>query len=309
MAVAISGRNRSELGFTLVEMLVAIAIIGILIALLLPAVMQAREAARRVQCRNNLKQFGIALQAYHDSCHAFPINTSYTHSVGPLSVTRSWMQCLLPQIEQRPLHDLIDPGKTISDNRPHAERPIAVFLCPSSADPAQMPVRADVPDDWVLAITNYKACAGSNWNWGNFVHASPTGRFAGSTDGLNQGNGLICEGRAAPIVTRMNDVRDGSSNTFAVGETVGAWTKWAWWFSHNSVTGTCAIPLNYSVPGITREGNIIDWENNYGFMSRHTGGGQFAMVDGSVRFISENIDLTVYRGLATISGGEVIGEY
>jgi prepilin-type N-terminal cleavage/methylation domain-containing protein/prepilin-type processing-associated H-X9-DG protein len=309
MAAQLRLDRRLARGFTLVELLVAIAIIGVLVALLLPAVMQAREAARRVQCRNNLKQFGIALQTYHDSYRAFPINTSYTHSVGPMSVTRSWMQCLLPFIEQRPLHDLIDPGKTISDNRAHAERAIAVFLCPSSADPAQMPVRADVPDDWVLAITNYKACAGSNWNWGDFVHFSPTGRFAGSTDGLNQGNGLICEGRAAPVVTRMSDVRDGASNTIAIGETVGAWTKWAWWFSQNAVTGTCAIPLNYEVEGISREENIVNWENNYGFMSRHTGGGHFALVDGSVRFISEDIDFDVYRNLATLSGGEVIGDY
>src|SRR5690349_12648816 len=103
----VRAEDQPRRAFTLIELLVAIAIIGLLIALLLPAVMQAREAARRVQCRNNLKQFGIAMHSYHDSYRVFPINTSYTHSVGPTSVPRSWMQCLLPYIEQRPLHDLI----------------------------------------------------------------------------------------------------------------------------------------------------------------------------------------------------------
>ena len=75
------------------------------------------------------------------------------------------------------------------------------------------------------------------------------------------------------------------------------------------MTGTCAIPLNYTVPGTTREQNTNNWENNYGFMSRHAGGANFCLVDGSVRFVSDTNDLTTYRNLATISGGEPIGAY
>jgi prepilin-type N-terminal cleavage/methylation domain-containing protein/prepilin-type processing-associated H-X9-DG protein len=296
-------------GFTLTELLVAIAIISILFALLLPAVQQAREAARRSQCRNNLKQIGLAMHSYLDTFQVFPISTSFTHDVGLNSASRSWMQAILPYVEERALHDEIIPSKSIFDNLAPAEQPIAVFCCPSSADYEAMDVRADVPDDLVLAITNYKACAGSNWGWGNFVNSSISGRFSGSTDGLNQGNGLICSGRTAPVTTRVANIQDGTSNTLAIGETVGAWTKWAWWYSQNATTGTCAIPLNYTVPGTTREGNIIDWENNYGFMSRHSGGGHFGLVDGSVRFVSDSIDLRIYRNLATINGGEVIGDY
>jgi prepilin-type processing-associated H-X9-DG protein len=126
---------------------------------------------------------------------------------------------------------------------------------------------------------------------------------------LNEGDGLICEGRNAAVVTQMANVQDGPSNTFALGETVAGWTKWAWWYSHNAVTGTCAIPLNYQVPGISREANIVDWYHNYGFMSRHSGGAHFAFVDGHVKFINQAIDSATYRQLATIAGGEVPGEF
>jgi len=293
----------------LVDLLVTIGISAILMALILPAVQQAREAARRTQCKSNLKQLGLALHGYLDAYQMFPINTSYTHDVGPQSVCRSWMQAILPFIEEGALHDEINPGLSIENNLTLAEFPIALFSCPSSGDSETMDLRADVPDDWVLGVTDYKACAGSNWGWGNFIVAAPPGQFAGSTDGLNRGDGLICEGRVGPVTTRLANVRDGTTNTFALGEAVGGWTKWAWWYSSNAVTGTCAMPLNYVVPGTTREQNIVNWENNYGFMSRHSGGANFCLVDGSVRFVSQSINLATYRSLATISGGEPIGDY
>ena len=306
-----TGKNQtqSKRAFTLVELLVVIAIVAILMALLLPAVQQAREAARRIQCRANLKQLGLAMHNYHDVHQMFPINTSFTHDVGPLSRTRSWLQGILPQIEQSVLSELIDPSDSIYASRLIADLSIPLFRCPSDTHDGHMNLRADVPDDWVLGVTNYKAVGGSNWGVGNFVHSEASGRFAGSTDGLNEGNGVICPGYLQPVVTRFRDITDGTSNTFAVGETVAGWTKWAWWFSFNASTGTCAIPLNYKPDGISDEDNITDWRNNYGFMSRHTGGASFALADGSVKFISQSIDLGVYRALATIQGGEVIGEF
>lgn len=296
-------------GFTIIELLIVITILAILVALLLPAVQAAREAARRTQCRSHMKQLTLALHNYHETHGTFPINTSYTHDVGPLSRSRSWMQGVLPFIEQSSLLDEIDVGASVQANRDVAGRSIAVFNCPSDAHDGQMDNRADVPEDWVLGMTNYKASAGSNWGWGTFIHSEETGRFAGSTDGLNKGNGLICEGRHGPVITRMRDVSDGTSQTFALGETVGDWTKWAWWYSQNAVTGTCAIPLNYEVPGVRRKDNILDWPHNYGFMSRHPGGAHFGMVDGSVRFVSGGVDLSVYRSLATIQGKEIVGEF
>ena len=295
--------------FTLVELLVVIAIVAILMALLLPAVQQAREAARRVQCRANLKQIGLAMHNYHDVHQMFPINTSFTHDVGPLSRTHSWLQGILPQIEQSALAELIDPSLSIQASRIVADRGIPLFQCPTDTHDGRKNLRADVPDDWVLGVTNYKAVGGSNWGVGNFVRSETSGRFANSTDGLNEGNGVICPGYLHPVVTRFRDITDGTSNTFAVGETVAGWTKWAWWFSFNGSTGTCAIPLNYKPDGVSYEDNITDWPNNYGFMSRHTGGASFAFADGSVKLISQNIDLGVYRKLATIQGGEVVGEF
>lgn len=299
-----------RLGLTLIELLIVVAIIALLAALLLPAVQQLREAARRTECRNHLRQLALALHAYEGAHGTYPINTSFTHDVGPQSESRSWLQCVLPYLEQRNLYGNIDPGLSIEDNRKWAEYSVPVFVCPSDAHDGRLDRRADVPEDWVLGVTNYKACAGNNWNWGQFVFSWPRGRFANSHDGLNEGNGLICEGRQGAVITRPQNVRDGLGNTFAIGETVAGWTKWAWWYSQNGTTATTAIPLNFHPPWVSHmEDNIVDWHHNYGFMSRHQGGAHFAMVDGSVRFVSENINRDVYHALGSIDGGEVVGDF
>jgi hypothetical protein len=164
------------------------------------------------------------------------------------------------------------------------------------------------PGSW--GVTNYKASAGSNWQWGiaawNPVR-STAGKFANSTDGLNEGNGILCsnqQNRNPP--TRVRDVTDGTSNTFAIGETLPRYTRWNWWYNPNAVTATCAIPLNAI---LRRPLNDADWPNNYAMASKHVGGGHFAMADGSARFISENINIDVYRGASTISAQEILGEF
>lgn len=140
-------QTQSKRAFTLVELLVVIAIVAILMALLLPAVQQAREAARRIQCRANLKQIGLAMHNYHDVHQMLPINTSFTHDVGPLSRTRSWLQGILPQIEQSVLSELIDPSDSIDASRLIADLGIPLFRCPSDTHDGRMNLRADVPDD------------------------------------------------------------------------------------------------------------------------------------------------------------------
>jgi prepilin-type N-terminal cleavage/methylation domain-containing protein/prepilin-type processing-associated H-X9-DG protein len=292
-------------GFTLIELLVSIVIIGILMGLLLPAAQSAREAARRVECRNRLKQLGLAMHNYHDVHLMLPINTSFNQPLGPHTATRSWIQGVLPYIEQSNLHSQIVPGAMLSQNRTVAGRAIVSLFCPSDSHSGLRRNLADVPIDWELGVTNYKSCAGSNWGWGTFLNASSSGRFAGSFDGMAEGNGVICAGRAWPVVTRFRDVRDGTSNTFALGETVVDATRWSWWFHSNSAAATCAVPLNWGL-ALDDENN---WMENNGFMSRHIGGSHFAFVDGSVHFVSENIDYETYLELATIQGGEQVDAF
>jgi prepilin-type N-terminal cleavage/methylation domain-containing protein/prepilin-type processing-associated H-X9-DG protein len=324
---------RSRPAFTLVELLVVIAIIGILVGLLLPAVQAAREAARRMQCSNNVKQLGLAFHNYHDTLKCLPINFA-KRNIPPFGNTgpdiansgRSWMQMILPYIEQTNLYNNIDftvglqpkssaPTTPVGKNRLVAQTVVVTFLCPSddSNEGGKLPSRSDLnetsaPAD-VWAVTSYKACAGSNWNsglfaWTNTGATGVGGKNAGQSDGLNRGNGVICSNQTnVNPPTRLRDITDGTSNTFVVGEAMPGWSQWNWWYNPNACTATCAIPLNrvLKVPK-----SIGDWPNNYSFASRHTGGGQFAMGDGSVRFVSDNIDTVTYRAHATISSEEVI---
>ena len=103
----------------------------------------------------------------------------------------------------------------------------------------------------------------------------------------------------------MRDLTDGTSNTYAIGEALPGWSQWNWWYNPNAVTATCSMPLNGV---LKRAKNIGDWPNNYSFASRHTGGGNFGLGDASVRFVSESIDIGVYRAYATISSGEVVSD-
>jgi len=295
-------------GFTLIELLTTLALIGLLVSLLLPAVQMAREAARRTQCRNHLKQIGLALHLYHDSNNVFPIN----YGMGAYNETNrgaSWLPRLLPHLDQAPLYSSVRWGEPLTqpDNDLVAKTVIGVFLCPSDVHGnGIMPNRRNSNDP--RAVTNYKACLGSNWEWGSSAPSmSSAGRNANQTNGLEHCNGFLCRaGDTPPQTTRLGDILDGTSSTFAVGEAVPEWTWHTWWYGFNASTATCAVRLNsWHRP----ETSLSDWFENYSFSSRHTGGGHFLMVDGSVRFISENISHYVYRDVATIQGSESIGEF
>lgn len=294
--------------FTLVELLVAMAIIALLIALIIPAVQAARERARRMQCQNQLKQLGLAMHSYHDLHGMLPIN----FGSGPYNETNvgaSWLTMILPQIDQATLYSRINFGKSLQDssNDVVSKTVVPTFLCPSDIHGnGVMPNRRDSNEP--RAVTNYKACLGSNWAWGDFAPAqSALGRNNGLTEGLDHCNGLICRGGdIPPLTTRIADVRDGTSQTFAIGEASPDWSWHTWWYWFNASTATCAVPLNFwRIPEDTDD----DWFYNYSFASRHHGGAHFCLVDGSVRFVSENIDRTVYRGAGTIQGAEAIGEF
>ena len=316
-------RGSWRLAFTLVELLVVIAIIGILIALLLPAVQAAREAARRSQCVNNLRQIGLALQNYHDVNLKFPssygtASTPNTTNVGG----RSWMYAILPYMELNNLYTTANyslplgsgsPGSsTYTVNTKVSETVVPAFLCPSDQNEGGlMGSRANVGD--TRAVNNYKGVAGSNWAWGDPIclHTFPKGGFwPGSNNGLDQGNGILMRnGYGANPDPRgwvkMVDVEDGTAQTFIVGEAVPRWCYHTWWWWFNGSTATCGVPLNYLSIAIqtsggskTLESQWGDWPNNYSFMSRHPAGANFAFVDGHVSFINDSIDLNTYRFLA-----------
>jgi len=323
--------RKCRIGFTLIELLVVIAIIAILIALLLPAVQQAREAARRTQCKNNMKQIGLALHNYLDTMQMFPISSAVDATYSNLSKGRSWIVGTLPYIDQGPLYNTIDMNAPLaavttsplptpySANTTAAMSVLTAFLCPtdSSYGNGKLNGRSNLSNDF-WGVTSYKAVAGNNWGSSsatayagvtyNWIRTHPTGRNSGSNDGLNRGNGWMCRNGlgTGPIVTRIRDFTDGTSNTFMVGEALpGRCTHTTWWF-FNHTTATCAIPLNfYQKINITAS----DWPNNYSFASQHTGGGHFLMGDGTVRFVSENIDANTYYNLATLDGKEVVGEF
>ncbi|QEG40265.1 DUF1559 domain-containing protein [Roseimaritima ulvae] len=306
-------------GFTLVELLVVIAIIGVLVGLLLPAVQAAREAARRMSCSNNLKQLALACQNYHDSYRKLPPG-SYDGQYAVTSRGYSWLTKTFPFIEQENLYDAIGAGKgmdaltmdSLVNNVRIRQTPIAALRCPS--DVAE-DISTACPNGFAAAggsaPTSYKGVSGYNWAWGG-LNISTGG--SGSNHGLDVGNGCFdrymirinADQTTSSNTVAMRDVTDGTSNTFLVGESSNKISQHTGaWCHYNHTTGTCAWPPNY------KQANgdlwpVSDWGHNYTFHSYHPGGVQFALVDGSVKFIADTIDLTLYRHLASKQGDEVV---
>lgn len=325
------GRN----GFTLVELLVVIAIIGVLIALLLPAVQQAREAARRMSCSNNMKQLALACHNYHDTFGRFPL--SYRNGGYDLNNKgTSWLRETLPFVEQSNLYDAIDSNYGVGNDPENtattwytnptqgsnawvAQHAIDAFLCPSDGlhDDGKRRSRANIDGNAEMGVNNYKGVCGANWQWGTWiVNSGPHAVTSWGTtgNGLDQGNGIFYRGGSQPCKTDMADIKDGTSNTYMIGEAIPAYCNHTWWWWFNGTTGTCAIPPNPQAQSSScqtgnRHADLLcahgDWPNNYSFMSSHPGGLQFAYADGSVAFVAETIDITVYRNNATMAGGEV----
>ena len=305
-------------GFTVIELLVVVAVVGVLVSLLLPAVQAAREAARRTACRNNVRQLVLAMHNYHATHRTVPLN----YGVGPYDARNrgtSWLAASLPYMDSGALAESIVSGGTLEDpaNRAAAATAVPAFLCPSDPSGGRMGFRDHVPGEW--GVTNYKANAGSNWKWGLYGDArTKRGRFAGEGDGLDKCTGLICRNGLergledtdddlppnAPVTTRWADVRDGTSNTFAVGEAVPEWCRHTWWYWFNGTTATCAVPPNEFTEPDVQEAMEGAWWTNYAFASRHRGGVNFGFADGNVRFVADDVDLALYRALASIQGGE-----
>jgi prepilin-type N-terminal cleavage/methylation domain-containing protein len=317
-------RSRSRRAFTLVELLVVIAIIGILVALLLPAVQAAREAARRMQCSNNLKQIALALHNYENSIRELPFGSGYA-----FTNTGTWMSFILPQLEQQNLYNQFDFRKPMYDpvNKPAITTPISFLTCPSDPQ-SQKPILKNRMDVGTSGTTvnpaevfglwypgsmgpthpdrcphcpnsetgpgdqprpNNYCCQGNNW-----------GTLAGNGVGQMSSVGMFCR---CPKGYTFGEVSDGLSNTFMCGETLPAHCGWNGAYNPNFTVAPTTIPLNTMK---SDNGTHDLWWSTSGFKSLHGGGAYLAMGDASIQFINENIDFKLYNNLGTRAGGEPV---
>ncbi|WP_425613419.1 DUF1559 domain-containing protein [Anatilimnocola sp. NA78] len=304
-------RRSSRSGFTLVELLVVIAIIGVLVALLLPAVQAAREAARRSSCSNNLKQLALALHNYHDTVTKFPYG--YMEG-GNLYKRNCWMQQLLPYFEQRAMYDkyaatnvqwIMDVPAAIKDI------PVKVMNCPSDPSSSSNPMGANggLRPDGYGSQGNYVGCTGN-----------------GFMLGYTQLNGLFYYESA----NTFGSITDGSSNALAFGEvlirgkTGGGWgdggsywggARWGGYgFTTMEAPNTTIADQVYQCKSTTWKNapcvsiSSTDTQRN-SLRSQHPAGVQVALADGSVRMISNTIDIVTYRALGAINDGEVLKDF
>ena len=321
-------------GFTLVELLVVIAIIGILVGLLLPAVQAAREAARRMQCSNNLKQTALSMHNYHDTYKTFPQGSVVRFGAGSLSSDfyLNAFAASLPFIEQGSLQDLYDFNQPWERQTPLvASTAIESYYCPSNAGEQ---VVNDTNVGTLLAsfgatvgtsfgVTTYRLCKGAHGEWSNAPNANSA--LSGMFD--------------LGMKVSFRDILDGTSNTFAVGEGasgarrdlcagVGCLTPtetfsaigWivpqpladAAGLVRSSIYAGTVEPLN-KIPTTSTNLAEADFASSApgggdtvgNFSSYHPGGANFAMADGSVRFVGETIDMVIYRAISTKAGREV----
>ena len=318
---------RRRMGFTLIELLVVIAIIGILVALTLPAVQHAREAARRMQCQNNLKQIGLAIHNYHSTHHVLPPGGIALNEV-PWGSGFGFHPFLLPYLGQRPLHDSIDFSSHSSDvTLPHRAR-VPVFYCPSSGNE-----RSDLPigvaggpiirDAYSVHYYGIMGAKGIDENGKVYSHQYST---MPDYEGGFADNGMLYRNSSI----RFRDVHDGMSSTLMMGEI--SWDIEGRGFRNHQGTWIGHIatgPLNpagavfYSCKNIQFYINEHGWEtpitspdtpagdyrNDVSFGSEHLGGCHFLVADGAVRFLSENIDIFLYKSLASRNNAERIDEF
>ena len=306
-------------GFTLIELLVVIAIIAILIALLLPAVQQAREAARRTECKNILKQWGLALHNYHDNFRTFPQGAMGLNNNPGVPNNMSFHVMLLPFIDQAPLYSQFNfsvhygtaPNLNLNTNS------TPLHFCPS----ARLADRSsNVAGQWTIHYYGVAGAKGPKYapQTGSYDMQHATNNF-NTAHGNTATNGILTRNRH----TRMADITDGTSNTLMVGEIseqagvtpltpVNLAVSWRPWVQGATVGDGGAMypcknvrnpigPSGYDSAGSPNQNYLF---NDVRFGSPHTGGAHFVMADGAVRFLSANIDFPTYQSAASKGDSE-----
>jgi len=305
-------------GFTLVELLVVIAIIGILIALLLPAVQAAREAARRSQCTNNLKQLGLAMHNYHDTHKCFPYG--WKAEAADKSHRRDcWYHRILPFIEQGPYSDKYEADVTQYVHMiPATLAGIAVnvMMCPS--DPSSPAVGAGGSNNGFQG--NYAVCAGGGTGTPinmNIISTDPGGMFGTSQPGFARSFASCIDGTSNTLLASEGMIRGSTGATW--GELGGYWGG----APHGSYAFSSAEPPNTTVPDRVYSCKSTTWPNapcengNAGGLtgrwnfarSYHPGGVNATLCDGSVRFVSETVNTQTWRDAGNRQDGHTLGEF
>lgn len=328
------------LGFTLVELLVVIAIIGVLVALLLPAVQAAREAARRSQCVNNMRQLGIAMQGHADAQKRLPEATSYPLRWGgtlPLNsgggnVTAkggTWVVHLLPYLELQSVFAQFDLSKSmrVAPNLQLAKTALDAFVCPSDVEEsAILDMRGDSPSN--AGLSGYLGNPDASLGLWYPVSIGPT-----DPDGCSEfcppGEKYCCQGCSFgtiamddagsclprygdssagmfsryPIGYKLAQIDDGLTNTIMAGETIPSHSAYNGAFCINFPVASTTIPLN-TLRSDGGSGKSALWRAASGFKSRHPGGANFLLGDASVRFFPETIDYRLFNELGSRSGAE-----
>jgi prepilin-type N-terminal cleavage/methylation domain-containing protein/prepilin-type processing-associated H-X9-DG protein len=299
------------LGYTLIELLVVVGIIGVLLGIVLPAVQQSREAARRMSCSNNLKQLGLALHNYHGAFKTLPINVGAQPEglhPAPQRNGKGWIVGVLPQLEQQALYESFRTGFQgdffsgggIADPRVllAVQTRVPTLNCPSDGFAFELSSEQFEWEGTQVALTSYKGVLGDHRVGGALsTHPGtmPDCHHVGGCNGL-----FFRQSYQQP--QRMSAVTDGLSNTMMVGEDLPQQNDHSAAFYANGDYCSCHGKLNYTLSPATPR----LWWNVMTFRSQHPGGAHFCRADGSVQFVTDSVDYFLYRKLCTKGGGEVV---